>query len=298
MAKHVIVTGGNSGIGKATALELAKRGMAITLACRNVESGSNAVRELISLTGNQSIRSMQCDLASFRSIRKFVDEYRRAGYPLHVLINNAGVMACPLDFTRDGFEMQFGTNHLGHFLLTILLMELLHSSATKLRKTSRVVVLASEAERIGQLDFEDLNFSNKRVYNPWLAYAQSKLANCLFSLELSRQCESLNLPITCNSIHPGIVDTKLIRHVFPGAMADTSEGKVRSILRKLIGLRSPLEGAQTAIHLATSDEVEFVTGQYFKNCCVAKPSSQAMDKTIARKLWQVCEELTGDKLNV
>ncbi|EFJ26860.1 hypothetical protein SELMODRAFT_96850 [Selaginella moellendorffii] len=284
------------GIGKATALELAKRGMAITLACRNVESGSNAVRELISLTGNQSIRSMQCDLASFHSIRKFVDEYRRAGYPLHVLINNAGVMACPLDFTRDGFEMQFGTNHLGHFLLTILLMELLHSSATKLRYSTCDLNFSNKRGTIALIDlFKNFSIS---VYNPWLAYAQSKLANCLFSLELSRQCESLNLPITCNSIHPGIVDTKLIRHVFPGAMADTSEGKVRSILRKLIGLRSPLEGAQTAIHLATSDEVEFVTGQYFKNCCVAKPSSQAMDKTIARKLWQVCEELTGDKLNV
>eukprot|EP00250_Pteridium_aquilinum_P012668 c20865_g1_i1 orf=142-804(-) len=163
--RHVIITGGNCGIGKATAVELAKQGMFITLACRSKEKGEKACSEISRISGNPNVRTMACDLASFESIHKFVDDYLQEGLPLHVLVNNAGIMACPQSYTKDGFEMQFGVNHLGHFLLTVLLLETLAESASSGLISSRVVILASAAERIGNIDFKDLNFKGSRGKN-------------------------------------------------------------------------------------------------------------------------------------
>ncbi|KAI5079557.1 hypothetical protein GOP47_0005036 [Adiantum capillus-veneris] len=259
LQSHVIITGGNCGIGKATAVDLAKQGMHVTLACRSKERGDKACLEVSQMSGNPNVRTMMCDLASFDSIHKFVEEYRREGLPLHVLVNNAGIMACPQSYTKDGFEMQFGVNHLGHFLLTRLLLSTLAESAS-LGLNSRVVVLASMGERFGSIDFDDLNFKGSRGYNAWVAYGQSKLANCLFSLELSKRCKAANIRVSSNSMHPGIVDTELIRYSFPQAMAENVMFPgFRRIFTKFLGLKTPEEGASTAVYLASSKLVEGIS---------------------------------------
>lgn len=293
LQRHVIITGGNCGIGKATAVDLAKQGMFITLACRSKEKGESACSEISRISGNPNVRAMICDLSSFESIRKFVDKYLQESLPLHVLVNNAGIMACPQSYTTDGFEMQFGVNHLGHFLLTALLLETLAKSASP-RLNSRIVVLASAAERIGSIDFEDLNFKGSRGYNAWIAYGQSKLANCLFSKELSKRCKVAGIRVTSNSMHPGIVDTQLIRYVFPQAMMQkTMFPDLRGIIIKFLGLKTPEEGASTAVHLASSKMLESVSGFYFEDCQIRRPSLQAQNDELASKLWEVSEILTG-----
>lgn len=291
--RHVIITGGNCGIGKATATELAKRGMSITLACRNKEKGDIACSEISRLSGNPHVRAMVCDLASFKSVRQFVKEYQGEGLPLHVLVNNAGIMACPQSYTEDGFEKQFGVNHLGHFLLTVLLLETLVESASS-GLYSRVVVLASAAEIIGNINFEDLNFKCSRGYNRWIAYGQSKLANCLFSYELSRRCRAENIRVTSNSMHPGIVDTQLIRHILPQMMVQNEIfPDLRRIILKVLGLKTPEEGASTAVHLACSEMLEGVSGFHFEDSRMRDPSSQARNGKLALELWEVSEKLTG-----
>lgn len=291
--RHVIITGGNCGIGKAIALELAKQGMHITLACRSKEKSEKACLEISQKSGNPNVRTMTCDLASFDSIHNFVEQYMQEGLPLHVLLNNAGVMACPQSYTKDGFEMQFGVNHLGHFLLTRLLLSTLAESAP-FGSNSRVVVLASVGERIGSIDFNDLNFKGSRGYNAWVAYGQSKLANCLFSSELSKRCKAENIRVTSNSMHPGVVDTQLIRHVLPQVMAENVMFPgLRRIFIKFLGLKTPEEGASTAIHLASSKVVEGLSGFYFEDCQIKEPSLQAQNSKLASDLWEVSERLTG-----
>ncbi|KAH7425619.1 hypothetical protein KP509_11G063200 [Ceratopteris richardii] len=293
--RHVIITGGNCGIGKATAVELAKQAMHITLACRSKERGEKACLEISSVSGNPNVRTMTCDLASFDSIHRFVENYLQEGLPLHVLVNNAGIMACPQSYTKDGFEMQFGVNHLGHFLLTKLLLKTLAESATA-GSNSRVVVLASLAERLGKIDFNDLNFKSYRVYNAWLAYGQSKLANCLFSKELSKRSKSGNIGVISNSMHPGIVDTELIRYAFPLVMRGNLPLKeIRPIIVKLLGLKTPEEGASTAVYLASSHLVEGISGAYFEDCQIREPSLQAQNSELASQLWRISEELTGTR---
>ncbi|CAK9256234.1 unnamed protein product [Sphagnum jensenii] len=293
--RHVVITGGNAGIGKATAMELARRGMAVTIACRNKEKGEEAAAEIVRNTNDPSIRVMICDLASLTSVRQFAKEYLDQGLPLNSLVNNAGVMACPQQYTEDGFEYQLGVNHLGHFLLTALLLDRLKTSATPGLK-SRVVVLSSAAERIGNLDFNDLNFKGPRAYERWLAYGQSKLANCLFSHELSRRCVSFGIPVTSNCMHPGIVDTQLIRYVFPQGISSNKPALfpgIRSTIIKLLGLKTPEEGASTAVFLASAPEMEGVTGGYYEDSRRKSPSARAVDSRLAYELWRVSEELTG-----
>ncbi|KAL2630131.1 hypothetical protein R1flu_014817 [Riccia fluitans] len=293
--RHVIVTGGNSGIGKSTALELARQGFDVTLVCRNGKAGQNAAEDIARLTNNESIRSMVCDLASLDSIRQFAAEYKDTGLPLNALVNNAGIMACPQSYTGDGFETQLGVNHLGHFLLTALLMDKLISSASD-GVQSRVVVLSSAAHMLGDIDFSDLNYKS-RAYSNWGAYGQSKLANCLFSLELAKRCKQLGLPVISNSMHPGIVDTNLIRYVFPqgmrkeGAPVWPFEMPLRSLVMKVLGLKTADEGASTAIFLASSPRVRS-SGLYYVDSKEAVPSSKARDERLASRLWDVSVELT------
>ncbi|BBN08903.1 hypothetical protein MPTK1_4g15420 [Marchantia polymorpha subsp. ruderalis] len=296
---HVIVTGGNSGIGKSTALELARQGMVVTLACRNQKAGSDAAEEIARVTNNKNVRSMTLDLASLDSVRKFAAEYKDTGLPLNVLVNNAGIMACPQSYTQDGFESQFG-------------------SASD-RAKSRVVVVASAAHYLGDIDFNDLNYRKTRgkhvnhlfkasltvfqspeTYNNWGAYAQSKLANCLFSLELAERSKRLGLPVISNSMHPGVVDTQLIRYVFPqglrkeGASESTGLDFLRPLIMKVFGLRTAEEGASTAIFLASSPEATR-SGLYYED---SKPFNvgfikKSVDQQLASRLWDVSVELTG-----
>lgn len=202
--KVAIITGANSGIGKETAIDLAQRGGKVYIACRDVKRGEDALKEIKELSGSSNVHFLQLDLASLESIRNFSAKFHELEHQLHILINNAGVMACPKALTRDGFEMQIGTNHMGHFLLTNLLLDLLKQSSP-----SRIVILSSMFHWYGRINKEDLN--SEKSYWRWAAYGQSKVANILFARELAKKLAGTG--VTANSVHPGAVKTGLTRDI-------------------------------------------------------------------------------------
>ncbi|XP_060031742.1 retinol dehydrogenase 13 isoform X2 [Erinaceus europaeus] len=202
--KTVIVTGANTGIGKQTALELARRGATVILACRDLDKCEEAARFIRGETLNTRVRARRLDLASLRSVREFAAGVIAEEQQVHVLVNNAAVMRCPHWTTEDGFEMQLGVNHLGHFLLTNLLLDKLKASAP-----ARVINLSSLAHVAGHMDFQDLNWE-KRDYDTKAAYCQSKLALVLFTRELARRLQGTG--VTVNALHPGVARTELGRH--------------------------------------------------------------------------------------
>ncbi|XP_017027221.1 retinol dehydrogenase 12 isoform X1 [Drosophila kikkawai] len=202
--KVAIVTGGNTGLGKETVMELARRGATIYMACRNKEKGEKARREIVKTTGNSNVFSRECDLSSQDSIREFVSGFKKEQRELHILINNAGVFWVPRSLTKEGYEMHLGVNHIGHFLLTHLLLDVLKRSAP-----SRVVVVSSKAHERGQIQSEDIN--SNRSYDEGVAYCQSKLANILFARELAIRLEGTG--VTVNALNPGIADTEIARNV-------------------------------------------------------------------------------------
>jgi retinol dehydrogenase 12 len=202
--KVVVITGANCGIGKQTAIDLARRGGRVYIACRDPIRGVEAMKDIQDLSGSSNVHFLQLDLAQMESIRQFSKKFHSYESQLHILINNAGVMACPKAHTRDGFELQIGTNHMGHFLLTHLLLDLLLQSAP-----ARVINISSLYHIFGRINKNDLN-SDKHYWR-WLAYAQSKLANILFTRELARRLEEND--ITVNALHPGAVNTDLTRNL-------------------------------------------------------------------------------------
>ncbi|XP_054106072.2 retinol dehydrogenase 13 isoform X3 [Callithrix jacchus] len=202
--KTVIVTGANTGIGKQTAFELAKRGGNVILACRDMEKCEAAARAIRRETLNHHVNARHLDLASLKSIREFAAKISEEEERVDILVNNAAVMRCPHWTTEDGFEMQFGVNHLGHFLLTNLLLDKLKASAP-----SRIINLSSLAHIAGHIDFDDLNWQTRK-YDPKAAYSQSKLAVVLFTKELSRRLQGSG--VTVNALHPGVARTELGRH--------------------------------------------------------------------------------------
>jgi NAD(P)-dependent dehydrogenase (short-subunit alcohol dehydrogenase family) len=224
---------------------------------------------------------MTLNLSSFKSIRDFAAKYKEAGYPLHILICNAGVMATPYKKTEDGFEMQIGTNHFGHFLLTSLLMDVLEKSAP-----SRVVVVASDLHRGPTINFENIPLPSEAKYDKWAQYQQAKLMNVLFARELAKR--GAEKKITAYSLHPGVIATELGRDIGCGYC--------------LMGccchfcLKSIPQGAATTVYLATAADVESKSGQYFSNSAPAAPDTPGSDDQLAQKLWQVTEKLVNEKL--
>ncbi|MCI4376895.1 hypothetical protein PGIGA_G00193600 [Pangasianodon gigas] len=285
--KTVIVTGANSGIGKATAAELLRREARVIMACRSRERGESAAREIRQQagagtgtdTGRGELLVRLLDLACVSSVRSFCEQINKEEPRLDVLINNAGVYQCPYSRTEDGFEMQFGVNHLGHFLLTHLLLDLLKRSAP-----SRIVVVSSKLYKRGEINFDDLN--SERGYDGASAYSRSKLANLLFTLELSRRLEDTG--VTVNALTPGIVRTNLGRHVHVPLLA-----KPLVSLASWALLRSPEEGARTAVYLACSPDVEGVQGKCFADCHEQKLLPKATDEDVAKKLWDISEVMVG-----
>ena len=276
--KTVVITGANTGIGKETAVDLAKRGAKVIVGCRNMEKGKAALKEIQERSGSTDVFLEKLDLASLDSVRKFADSILKSEPRLDILINNAGIMMCPYEKTKDGFEMQFGTNHLGHFLLTMLLLDLLKKSAP-----SRIVNVSSSAHTLGsgKIHFDDINF--EKDYSPYEAYFHSKLANVLFTRELSKRLEGSH--VTANSLHPGAVKTDLDRHltylqilIFP----------VRWYVFK-----SAEQGAQTSIYCAVSEDMEGVSGKFLADCAIKEPSKGAQDDDAARKLWDLSLKLVG-----
>lgn len=276
--KTVVITGANTGIGKETAVDLAARGARVIIGCRNMEKGKEALKEIQDRSKNTNVFLEKLDLASLESVRSFADNILNSEPRLDILINNAGVMACPYQKTKDGFEMQFGVNHLGHFLLTLLLLDRLKHS-----QPSRIINVSSSAHRMGdgKIKFDDIN--HEKSYSSWGAYFDSKLANVLFTRELSKRLEGTH--VTVNALHPGAVTTELQRH---SVLSSALFYPVRWYMFK-----TAEQGAQTTIHCAVSEEMEGVSGKYLRDCHIVEPSKSAQDDEAATKLWEVSLKLVA-----
>ncbi|XP_053290407.1 dehydrogenase/reductase SDR family member 13 [Pleuronectes platessa] len=280
--KTVIVTGGNTGIGKATALHLARRGARVILACRNRDKAQAAIADIQQETGSTDVLYMLLDLASLKSVRCFTETFLKTEGRLDLLINNAGLVADGR--TEDGFGIEFGVNHLGHFLLTCLLLDRMKEAGG-----GRVVTLSSMAHRWGHIDFEALA-EDKHLGTGWyswqffMAYCNSKLCNVLFTHELAKRLKGTN--VTCYSVHPGVVRTELSRYV--GLWQKIF---IEPIARLLF--LDPEAGAQTTLHCALQEGIEPLSGRYFFCCGVQEVCARARDDAVARKLWEVSERLSG-----
>ena len=275
--KICIITGANSGIGKATALGLAEMGATIVMVCRDFNRGDAAMKEIIEKTGNESIDLLIADLSSQKAIHHLVEEFNKKYQKLNVLINNAGLMLRRRTLSEDNIEMNFAVNHLAPFLLTNLLLDVLKKSAP-----ARIINVSSGMHKRAKLDFDDLQCSKK--YRGFRAYSKSKLALILFTYELSRRLEDTD--VTINALHPGVSKTELMRDL--------------PYLVELIAkafLKNPKKGAETSIYLASSPEVEGVTGKYFKNKSEDKSSEESYNIDNAQKLWKISEQLTNLKSN-
>ncbi len=272
--KICMITGANSGIGKVTATALAKMNATVVMVCRNKERGELAKKEIIEETGNNNIDLLLCDLSSQEEIRKLTSEFTKKYQNLHVLINNAGVMLKNRILSVDGFEMNFAMHVLAPFLLSNLLLDILKKSAP-----SRIINVASAAHKRAKMDFDDLQSENKK-YRLFTVYGISKLAEVLFTYELSRKLEGTG--VTANAVHPGVVNTNLGR--------DQSKFS-QWFSRKFF--KSPEEGAQTSIYLASSPEVEGITGKYFVNKQPKQSSEESYNLEYAGNLWKICAEMTN-----
>jgi len=274
-ARTAIVTGANSGIGRVAALELARAGAAVTLAVRDTTKGDAAAA---AMTGDVTVR--QLDLADLGSVRSFAESTHG---PVDLLVNNAGIMATPEQRTADGFELQVGTNHLGHFALTNLLLPQI---------TNRVVVVSSDVHRNGKIDLDDLNWE-RRSYKPWAAYSQSKLANLLFVLELERRLAEGGSAVRATAAHPGYAATNL-----QGRTANPIFNLAGAIGNRLFA-QSDTMGALPTLFAATADIPggTYIGPDGFRRLrgypAFDVPASQALDATTARRLWDLSEELTG-----
>jgi NAD(P)-dependent dehydrogenase (short-subunit alcohol dehydrogenase family) len=286
--RRAIVTGGASGIGVETARALAGAGAEVTLAVRNLDAGERTAEDLIGTTGNEAILVAPLDLADRASVAAFV---ARWDGPLHMLVNNAGVMACPLARTPEGWETQFATNHLGHFGLTVGLHRWLAGAGG-----ARIVSVSSSAHLRAGVDLDDLHFE-RREYDPWVAYGQSKTANILFAAEATRRWAGDDILV--NSLMPGAIRTNLQRHVteeqLNRARAQQTGGNAATVHWKTVE-----QGAATSVLCAASPLLDGVSGLYFEDCNVAGPNQpgtrrgiapHAQDPEAARRLWDVSTDL-------
>ena len=285
--KRAIVTGGASGIGVETARALASAGADVTLAVRNTDAGARTAEDLTASTGNPAVHVAELDLADLESIAVFVSGWTQ---PLDLLVNNAGVMALPdLELTAHGWELQFATNHLGHFALAVGL----HDALAAAPAGARVVSLSSRAHLRSPVVFDDVNFAS-RPYDPMLAYGQSKTANVLFAVEANRRWSGDG--ITANAVHPGAIDaTNLARHLDPAYLEGLrASGAYR--------FKTVEQGAATSVLVATSPQLAGIGGRYFEDCNespVVEPdpsgdlsagvAAYAVDPANAERLWELSQ---------
>lgn len=272
--KTCMVTGANAGIGRATALGLAKMGANVVMVCRSRERGEAAVMEIKRESGNNSVALLVADLSSLAAVRRLADEFKAKHPTLHVLMNNAGIIPRKRTVTEDGRETQFAVNHLAYFFLTNLLLDVLKASVP-----ARIVNVTSQAHQGASIDFDDLQ--SERSYRPTRVYKWTKLANVLFTYELARRLKGTGVTVNC--VHPGGVATNLLSDYLPRPLR---------FMTKIVGI-SPEKGARTPIYLASSPEVEGVTGKYFANQKEARSSKLSYDTALAARLWQVSARLTG-----
>ncbi|GAA0149214.1 dehydrogenase [Lithospermum erythrorhizon] len=284
-----IVTGASSGLGTETTRVLVLRGVHLIMAVRNTESGKKVRETILKEVPHAKIDVMELDLSSLASVRKFVSEYNSSGLPLNILINNAGIMATPFKLSPDGIEMQFATNHLGHFLLTNLLLEKMKNTARESQTEGRIVILSSMAHDGAYKEgirFDKIN--DEASYSTLSAYGQSKLANILHAKELSRRLKDEGVEITANSLHPGVIPTNLLSH---NSFLNNS---IITFISKLVMKTIP-QGAATSCYLALNPKVKGISGEYFKDSNIAKPSALATDADLAKRLWDFSLSLTEPK---
>jgi NAD(P)-dependent dehydrogenase (short-subunit alcohol dehydrogenase family) len=272
--KTVLVTGANQGIGKATAIALAAKGAHVVLVARNAEKGAAALAE-VQAAGGGGAELIVADLSSHEQVRRAAAELKSRHQRLDVLVNNAGVYVPERHTTVDGLEETFGLNHLGYFLLTRELLDVLQATAG-----ARIVNVSSEAHRGAKMRWDDLQFE-KTPYRGFKAYGQSKLANVLFTYELARRLEGTG--VTANCLHPGVI----------GSGFGQTYGSALSILVKIARpfMLTPEEGARTSVYLASSPEVAGVTGKYFSKCKPVKSNAVSYDVQSQQKLWSLSEQL-------
>jgi NAD(P)-dependent dehydrogenase (short-subunit alcohol dehydrogenase family) len=301
--RRALVTGASSGIGIETARALAATGAEVTLAVRDAAAGERTAVDIRGTTGNQAVRVGQLDLADLDSVREFVAAW--AG-PLHLLINNAGVMALPTrELTDRGWELQFATNHIGHFALTAGLHDALAGGAHS-GVEARIVSLSSRGHLRSPVVFDDLHF-DRRPYDPWLAYGQSKTANVLLAVEAHRRWSSEG--ITANAVHPGaIFETNLSRHMSPDVLERVwSQVRQRQERSGAFGFKTPEQGAATSVLIATSHQLDGIGGRYFEDCNQARllpadfspetasgVAPYALDPENAARLWELSERLIAN----
>lgn len=273
--KVVIITGANCGLGFENAVDLAKRGGKIYIACRDKNRGENALEKIKKLSGSENVNLLLLDLASKKSIEEFVIKFKSLENRLDILVNNAGLVCKSRTLTEDGFEWTMGVNHLGHFYLTHLLLDLLKKSTP-----SRVVVLSSMGHQWAKLDRNDL--MSEKSYSSFKVYCNTKLANNLFTHELAKRLKGTGVTVNC--CHPGAVQTEIGRDNPKIILIITS------ILLKIF-MKTSTEGAQTQIMLAVDPDLEDVTGKYFVDCKEKKPSKESLDEDFAKWLWDKSVEL-------
>ncbi len=297
--RRALVTGASSGLGLETALELARHGADVVLAVRDRGRGQAAVdrveSEIGDAPGRGRLETADLDLASLGSVQDLAEALTTADQPLHLLVNNAGVMAIPQRTTADGFEMQFGTNHLGHMALTLRLLPLLARSGAQ-GAASRVVTLSSNLHKRGRIDLDDLQ--GAKDYQPWGAYGQSKLANLLFALELQRRLDAAGLPVASYAAHPGYAATNL-QSAGPAMSGNKLMGRLMD-LGNAVMAQSAAMGALPTLYAATVHGLppgSFIGPDGFLeqrgHPKIAQPSKDARDESVAAALWTASEDLIG-----
>lgn len=292
--KLVLITGGSSGLGQESARALAAKGAHVVLTARDVAKGRTVAAGITASTGNPHVELEELELGSLASVRAFAARFLARHDRLDVLVNNAGVMACPLARTGDGFELQFGTNHVGHFLLTCLIAPALRKGAP-----SRVVSLSSRGHHLAPVDFEDPNFE-RRAYQKWVSYGQSKTANVLFAVGLERRLGAAG--VHAYALHPGAIMTELGRHLVP---EDIEFLRSRTPPGTTFSLKTVEAGAATSVFAATAPELEGRGGIYLEDCHVATVNdtpnaldgvkTYAIDARNAERLWELSERLVGER---
>ncbi|HEY8364557.1 MAG TPA: SDR family oxidoreductase [Haloplasmataceae bacterium] len=271
--KTILITGASSGIGKACAMELAKKKHRIIILCRNELRGKEALSEIRILSGNNQVNLMLCDLSSFDDIKRFVKEFKQNYKELDILINNAGTMNYQRKVSIDGFELHLHVNYLAPFLLTNLLLDIINPQG-------RIINVSSVAHKIGKIDFNNMNLINH--FSMLRAYSQSKLALTLFTFELARRLETRNITVNC--LHPGVIISNL------GVYKEKRFIRFMTNCFKWF-FSSYEKGAETICYLADSLETKNLTGKYFVNKKIAKPAKITQDKELAKRLWNYTWEI-------
>ncbi|HFE46873.1 MAG TPA: SDR family oxidoreductase [Nannocystis exedens] len=285
VGKVVLITGGNAGIGRETAVALARSGARVLFTSRDPARGQVALAEVRERSGSAEVELVVLDLASLASVRACADEVRRRCSQIDVLINNAGLILSERCESEDGIEMTLAVNHFGPFALTLMLLDRVRES-----EGGRIVNVSSDAHRmVRAFDFDDLH--SRKSYSAMKAYSQSKLANILFTRELAARIDGFG--ITANALHPGLVRSHFAR-----------DGDVRGLLGAVFAVAtrvvaiSPKAGARTSVYLASSPEVQSTSGEYFVRCRSRRPNAAARDPAAAHRLWQLSEELSGQSIDV